>query len=106
MAIINCPACSKRISSVAESCQYCNTIFSDDMDDEAILRSAKNSRLLKKQRLQNYSFLFIVLFTAGALLMYFGLSDGNEAMNSTGRVMIASGFIGYVVLRIAMMIKK
>ena len=106
MAIINCPACSKRISSVAENCQYCNTIFSDDMDDETILRSAKNSRLLKKQRLQNYSFLFIVLFTAGALLMYFGLSDGNETMNSTGRIMIASGFIGYVVLRIAMMIKK
>ncbi len=106
MAIIKCPACNKRISSVAETCQYCNTVFSDDKDDEAILRSANNARHLKKQRLQNFSFLFIVLFTAGALLMYLGLSDGDESMNTGGRVMIALGFVGYVSLRIALMFKK
>ncbi|MCP4411495.1 MAG: zinc ribbon domain-containing protein [Gammaproteobacteria bacterium] len=106
MAIIKCPACSKRISSVADTCQYCNTVFSNDKDDEAILRSAKNARLLKKQRLQNFSFLFIVLFTAGALVMYFGLSDGDESMKTGGRVMIALGFVGYVTLRIALMFKK
>jgi len=106
MAIINCPVCNKRISSVAESCEYCKTEFSDDTNDEQVLRTARNARFLKIQRLQNFSFLFIVLFTAGALLMYLGISEQNDTFNTGGRVMVALGFIGYVVTRVSLMLSK
>ncbi len=106
MAIINCPVCNERISSVAETCKFCHTTFSEDISEEEIYRSARNARFLKIQRLQNLSFVFIVLFTAGALLMYLGISDQNETYNTTGRVMIALGFVGYVVARVSLVIFK
>ncbi len=106
MAIINCPACGKRISSVAESCEYCKADFNADVDNEEFLRSARKTRLAKKQRLQNISFLFIVLFTAGALIMYMGMSDQNELFNTSGRIMVALGFVGYVVTRVWLMINN
>jgi len=91
---------------VAERCEHCKTVFGSDLNDEKILRAAKNARIMKKQRLQNFSFLFIVLFTAGALVMYLGMSDQDETLNTAGRVMVALGFVGYVATRIFLMINK
>ena len=106
MAIINCPACNKRISSVAESCQFCKTIFTDDLDEEQQIRVARNSRFIKVQRLQNFSFLFVMLFAAGALVMYLGISDQDEVFNFTGRGMIAVGFLGYVIARVMLLLAR
>jgi len=75
MAIINCPGCNKRISSAATSCQYCKIKFNDDIDEEQQIRKASNVRFMKLQRLQNFSFLFVMLFATGAMVMYFGITD-------------------------------
>lgn len=106
MAIINCPACGKRISSVATECDYCKTAFADGIDDEKVQRNARNVRLVKKQKLQNFSFLFVLLFATGALVMYLGMTDQDEMLNLSGRVMIAVGFIGYVTTRIILLINR
>ena len=106
MAIVNCPACSKRISSVAKKCQYCDTVFDQAIDNEQLLRAARNKRIIKLQRLQNFSFLLVMLFAAGALVMYFGLTDQNQSLNYSGRAMLAVGFVGYVVARIMLFMTR
>ena len=106
MAIINCPICNKRISSVATTCEFCKTDFADGFDDEKLLRTAKNERFIQIQRLQNFSFLFVMLFAAGALVMYLGMTDQDETLNLSGRIMLAVGFIGYVIARVKLLLVK
>ncbi|MCP3673725.1 MAG: zinc ribbon domain-containing protein [Gammaproteobacteria bacterium] len=106
MAIINCPVCNKRISSVATQCEFCKTDFADGIDDEKLLRKAKNKRFIQIQRLQNFSFLFVMLFATGALVMYLGITDQDETLNLSGRVMLAAGFIGYVIARVKLLMAK
>jgi len=81
-------------------------VFSDDLDEERQIRVASNKRFMKIQRLQNSSFLFVMLFAAGAMVMYFGITDQNEMLNSSGRIMLSIGFIGYVVARVMLVINR
>ena len=106
MAIINCPACNKRISSVATQCEFCETKFTDGVDDDKLLRMVRNKRIIKVQRLQNYSFLFVMTFAAGALVMYLGMTDQDETLNLIGRIMLALGFIGYVTARVKLLMNR
>jgi len=106
MAIINCPACNKRISSVATQCEFCKTVFTNDGDEEKLIRMERNKRLDKIQRLQNFSFLFVMLFAAGVLLMYFGTNNQSVMMNNWGRVTLAFGFIGYIISRIMLLMSR
>jgi len=106
MAIINCPGCNKRISSAATSCQYCKIKFNDDIDEEQQIRKASNVRFMKLQRLQNFSFLFVMLFATGAMVMYFGITDANDNLNFAGRLLLGLGFIGYVVSRVLLVMSR
>ena len=106
MAIISCPACSKRISSAAKQCQFCKATFDDSIDDEKIAREYQNKRFAKKQSLQNYSFLTVLLFTAGVILMYVGSENGNEILNQAGTIALSIGFVGYIVTRFMLFIGK
>ena len=106
MAIINCPACNKRISSVSAQCEFCKTDFAEGVDDEKLHRAIRNKRFIQIQRLQNFSFLFVMLFAAGALVMYLGITDEDETLNLAGRVMLAVGFIGYVIARVKLLLVK
>ena len=98
MAIINCPACNKRISSVAISCDYCSTVFNGE-DDEESYRKARNLRYSKLQKLQNFSFIFVLLFTIGAMALYLGITNNDQLYNSIGRVTLSIGFVGYIGTR-------
>lgn len=99
MAIINCPACGQRISSVATQCEYCKTSFDDSIDSEKAEREARNARLDKKARLMNYSFLSMLVFAIGALMMYYGMSEADSLYQEIGRYMIGVGFVGYIACR-------
>lgn len=106
MSIINCPVCDKRISSAAKLCLHCNTVFNTTDDVEQVGRAVRNYRFKKLQRLQNFSFVFVMLFATGAIVMYFGISESNEMFNVSGRVMLAIGFIGYVTTRIILLYNR
>ena len=99
MAIINCPACGARISSVATECEHCGTKFDDSVDSEKAERDARNARWNKKARLQNFSFLSMLVFAIGALLMYFGMSQADDLYQEIGRYMVGLGFVGYIAFR-------
>jgi hypothetical protein len=106
MAIIQCPACGERISSAATDCSQCGVAFGDDEAAEKLERQARNLRFKKKAQLQNYSFLAMVAFAAGALLMYFGMGENDDLYQDIGRFLVAFGFISYIVLRASLMWMK
>ena len=106
MAIINCPSCNKRISSVAVSCEYCKAVFDDSDDDEKLMRDISNKRFAKRQRIQNISFLSVLLFAAGAITMYFGITDSDTMVSDVGRIMLSIGFVGYIVGRVLMFMSR
>jgi len=106
MAIINCPSCGKRISSVTTTCQFCKTEFDDSMDDEKLMREMRSKRFAKTRRLQNSSFLSVLLFATGAIVMYYGITDASEVVNYAGRLMLAIGFIGYISTRLMMFMSR
>ena len=106
MAIIQCPACGERISSAVEICPHCHTNVNDQESIEKAERAARNLNFNKRNRLQNYSFLCMMLFAAGALLMYFGMSNADDLYQEIGRLMIGLGFVGYVGFRAAIMLMK
>jgi hypothetical protein len=106
MAIINCPSCNKRISSVAVSCEYCKVVFDDSVDDEKLMREMRNKRYTKRQRIQNISFLSVLLFATGAITMYIGITDSDKMVGDAGRIMLSIGFVGYVTGRILMFMSR
>ena len=106
MAIINCPACGERISSTLTECPHCGASPNDlDMIEKA-QRESRNQRLNKRARLQNMSFLCMMLFASGALLMYFGMTNSDNLYQQLGRYMIGAGFIGYIGFRAAILYMK
>ncbi len=106
MAIINCPACKERISSAVETCPHCGTAINDVESIEKAERDTRNQRFKKKARLQNMSFLCMLVFATGALLMYFGMTNSDNLYQEIGRLMIGLGFIGYIGFRAAIMYMK
>ena len=106
MAIIKCPSCSERISSAALECPHCSAVFGDEDNAEKLERQARNKRFKKRAQLQNYSFLAMVAFAGGALLMYFGMGEAYELYQDIGRFLVALGFISYIGLRAALLWMK
>jgi len=99
MAIVKCPSCGSRISSVATQCGECKVVFGVGDDNERLERIARNKRLDKKARIQNYSFLCVMAFAAGSLLMYWGITESYGTYREIGQYLIAIGFVGYIFLR-------
>ena len=106
MAIIHCPSCDQRISSKATTCEFCKTRFDESEDAERLERQIANKRFNKRQRLQNLSFLFVMLFAAGALLMYFGINDEDQLRAMVGKGLLVGGFIGYLLMRVLLILHK
>lgn len=99
MALIYCPACSERISSTHTVCPHCKASVKDEETIEKAERKARNERFKKKARLQNYSFLSMVVFAAGAMLLYLGMSNSDDLYQEIGRLLIGLGFVGYIAFR-------
>ena len=106
MAIINCPACKERISSTLTICPHCGTDVNDKESIEKADRKARNDRFKKQSRLQNMSFLCMLLFASGALLMYYGMTNSDSLYQEIGRLMIGLGFVGYIGFRAAILLMK
>lgn len=106
MAIINCPACNEHMSSTQQVCPHCGTSVTDDDSIERAERKARNQRFKKKARLQNMSFLCMLTFATGALLMYFGMTNSDSLYQEIGRLLIGLGFVGYIGFRAAIMYMK
>ena len=101
MALIDCPKCSKRISSQAKQCSHCKTNLTGNVESLAFI-----SHIQQSNKLMNHSFIFLTLFIAGVVVGYWG---GEPAQGLTAIISIASfliGFVGYLVTRIRIVLHK
>ena len=64
------------------------------LDTHRALQSIK-----RQQRVMTYSFLALLLFLGGFLLRYLGDSESYSWIPMLSTVMIAAGFVGYIVVR-------
>ncbi len=95
----DCPACKKKISDKATTCQHCGFELGADNADE-VLRLEKRKRYEKHQSLQTQSFVAVLLFITGFGLMYWGSPEIGSNQHSIAMLVMVFGFLWYVVNRV------
>ncbi len=98
MALMNCPACQKRMSTKASSCPHCQFVLSGE--PEQVEESARRQRERARRRLQMHSMIAMTLFAAGALMVLMGSLQTDGWQNWVGRSVLLAGFGFYVVTRV------
>ncbi|MFC6439855.1 hypothetical protein [Bowmanella sp. JS7-9] len=105
MALVDCPACSKKISDKARTCQHCGFAIGDaDADD--ILRKAKYQKFKKKQSLMNQSMLAMLMFIAGFAVIFWGEPEMNSLQQYIGIGCCVIGFCWYILNRLRLILLK
>lgn len=114
MALINCPACRTKISSVAKVCPSCG--YSRDSEAKADPEQIKlfQRRLFRDRmyKLRMFSYVAMSITMIGAFPMLWNYIKGIEAgepvvlLNHWGIYAIAVGFLMYVIIRVLMVISR
>ncbi|TKB43727.1 hypothetical protein [Thalassotalea mangrovi] len=105
MALINCPNCAKKISSLAKSCEHCQ-IELGGLDTEQRLNLERMKKIEESQKLMNQSMLAMVLFCAGIGGMFWGEPDPGSTQHNLATGSAVIGFVWYLVNRVRMIILK
>ncbi len=114
MALINCPACRTKISSVAKVCPKCG--YSKDPQAQADPEQVKlfQRRMFRDRmyKLRMFSYVAMTITMIGALPMLWDYIKGVESgepvvlLSHWGIYAIALGFFLYVVIRFFMVITR
>ena len=101
MALIECPVCSKRISSLARECKHCSAKLEGNLESLQRINHIKRS-----QTLMNQSFIAMTLFIAGMVLWFWGGETAEGPRAIAAGVCFVFGFIGYLICRIRIVLHK
>ena len=114
MALVNCPACRTKMSSVAKVCPKCN--YSRDpeaqIDPEQVKLFQKRMFRDRMYRLRMFSYVAMTITMIGALPMLWDYIRGVEQaepivmLEHWGIYAIAVGFVMYMAIRIFMLIAR
>jgi hypothetical protein len=105
MALVDCPACGKKISDKAAACPHCNFAISQ-ASPEDIARKNSLNLYLKKQKIQNQSMLAMLLFVGGFGFMYWGGPVPGELQFNLAFGVAVIGFVWYTVNRVRLVFLK
>ena len=105
MAVINCPACSKKISDKATNCNHCNIDISN-LDADKINSLNRVNFINKKQRLMNYSFIAMLLFCGGFLFMFWDNVQPGSLQHNMAMISAVIGFVMYIIIRAMLLFTK
>jgi len=105
MALIDCPSCRKKISDKAKSCSHCS-IDLENLDEEKLATLRKINLINESQRLMSFSFVAILMFCAGILVLnWYNAQPGSweylAALTSS-----ILGFVIYIIIRVKILILK
>lgn len=114
MALIHCPECRTKMSSVAKSCPKCGFSRSEHtpVDPEEAKLFLKRQLRDRMYRLKMFSFVAMSIAMFGALPMLWDYIRGIETREPIvlqehwGMYAIGIGFMIYVVLRVIMILTK
>ncbi|MCC2615432.1 hypothetical protein LJ739_04160 [Aestuariibacter halophilus] len=105
MALIDCPACSKKISDKAPSCQHCGFAVGE-ASSEDIARKQSLQKFQKVHSIQNQSLVAMLLFVAGFGFMYWGGTRPGDVQHTAAIACSVVGFCWYVVNRVRLVFAK
>ena len=105
MALVECPICNKRISSLAAECSHCQTDLTQLTDEQKKARRGI-ATLKKQQRLMTQSFLAMLVFCAGVLAFLLGDHQSYPWLPLAAQIVGVIGLVWYLVLRIFMVVHK
>lgn len=105
MALIDCPSCGKKISSKAETCNHCHISLSDNSPERnaTLAKRKRNKRILM---VGNLSLVTLILFLAGAFIVFYLQPDQEDILSTVGIAGLAIGSIGYMGARTWLMFLK
>ena len=103
MALIDCPACNKKISDKAKSCQHCGFAVAN-ASKEDFVRKQKMKTFNKKQSIQNQSMLAMLMFVSGFGLWYWGGEQPTDLQQNIAVGCSVVGFVWYIINRIRLVI--
>ncbi|WP_371379292.1 hypothetical protein [Thalassotalea aquiviva] len=105
MALIECPNCTKKMSSKAAVCSHCNTVVAD-MTQEQRENQQRIHKIEQSQKLMTHSMIAMLLFCAGFGFMFWGqpAPDSWQYGLATGSAVF--GFVWYIVNRVRLILMK
>ena len=104
MALIECPACQKRISSQAKQCQHCQTTLKGSQ--ESLESLSRISHIKKSSQLMNHSFISLTLFIGGVVLWFWGGEPAQGMRSNIACGLFVLGFVGYMITRVRLVLHK
>ncbi|WNC70480.1 hypothetical protein RGQ13_10050 [Thalassotalea psychrophila] len=105
MALINCPKCSKRISSKAAVCNHCQCILGD-LNEEQRVNMQQLTRLEVSQKLMNQSMVAMLLFCGGFGFMFWGEPSPESWQYNIAAGSAVLGFSWYIINRVRILMLK
>ncbi len=113
MALIQCPACHRRVSNMAKTCPECGFNLVSGLADEATLQKLRQRQYRDRMYvLKMLSFTAMAIALIGAIPMLFHYIQGIEAgvpvrlVEHWGVYLVAAGFVFYATVRVRMMSLK
>ena len=105
MAVINCPACSNKISDKSKKCSHCGLVMKG-LDQEKMASIEMEKRIKKKQSLMNQSFIALLLFCGGFLYMFWQNVQTGSVEYIVAFTATIIGFCWYIINRVRILIEK
>ncbi len=114
MALIDCPACGARVSSVTRQCPECGFDLQHGMADEAAVQRLRQRRYRDRMYvLKMLSYVAMSIALVGVIPMLWAyiqsLENGGRAVSLAehwGIYAVGMGFVFYVVVRVRMVYIK
>ena len=114
MALVKCPSCRKRMSSLAVVCSNCGYARSGNAEEnEEAMADFRRRRYRREQyQYKMYSYVAMSLAMIGAIPMiwaYIKAMEMGETINIIehwGVYLVALGFFAYMVIRVLMVMSK
>lgn len=105
MALVECPICSKRISSRASECQHCGGQLNTLSEGQ---KAARRDIITfnKQQRLLTQSFIAMLVFCAGVLGYFLGDHQRYTWLPLASQIVGVTGLVWYVAVRCFMVVQK
>lgn len=105
MALIQCPSCTKKISSKAAVCSHCSTVVAD-MSEEQRVNIKQMTSIEQSVAITTQSMIAMLLFCGGFGFMFWGEPEPASWQSTLATGTAVLGFVWYIINRVRILLLK